>query len=52
MIEKLPKSIKAVTVPFENNSFYIFVNSIYSVSEREEILQEEKQKIKDIRKKG
>ncbi len=52
MVEKLPRSVRAVTVPFDNNSFYIFVNSIYTGIEREKILKEEKQKIKDIRKKG
>ena len=52
MVEKLPKSIRAVTVPFENNNFYIILNSVYTGIEREKILKEEKQKIEDIRKKG
>lgn len=52
VVEKLPESIRAVTVPFEKNSFYIFVNSVYTGVEREKILNEEKQKINDIRKKG
>ena len=52
VVEKLPESIRAVTVPFEKNSFYIFVNSVYTGIDREKILNEEKQKINDIRKKG
>ncbi|MBR2916622.1 MAG: hypothetical protein IKC07_03355 [Clostridia bacterium] len=52
MVEKLPKSVRAVTIPFENNQFYIFVNSVYTEIEREKILQEEKEKINNIREKG
>ncbi len=52
MVKKLPKSIRAVTIPFENNSFYVVLNSIYDDSEREIILQEEIIKINEIRKKG
>ena len=51
MVEELPKSIRAVTIPFDNG-FYIVLNSVYNSSERKIILQEEERKIRSIRKKG